>query len=206
MEARKNARRRRLFVDKPFQLRTTLIGIVYIMATAFCLSLPAFYLMRLMRILLATSTGEMAAVYRTHQTYTMLALIGFLIGLIALWTIFTLWRTQRIAGPLVKITRHIHDFSTGNFSDRIRLRSGDYLKSLTDSLNSMADSLEERDRAIRRRIQESLDRRLASGGPGAEMLQHLSADVAKAFEEHSADEPPVADEPASEDLVHSEKP
>lgn len=206
MDVGKIGRRRKLVVDKRFQLQATLIGIVYIVATATCLSLPAFYLIRLTRILLATSTGEMAAVYRTQQTTTMVALVGFVIGLIALWTIFTLWRTHRIAGPLVKITRYIHDFSTGNFSGRIQLRSGDYMQALASSLNSMADSLEERDRAIRRRIQESLDQRMASGGPGTEMLRHLSAEVAKTFEEHSTHEPPVVGEPAPEDLVYSDNP
>ena len=206
MEFGKIGRRRTLIVDKSFQFKATLIGVIYIMATAVCLALPAFYLMRLMRILLATSTGEMAAVYRNQQNYTVVAVVGFLIGLIALWTYFTLWRTQRIAGPLIKISRYIHDFSTGNFSGRIQLRSGDHMHALADSLNSMASSLEERDRAIRQRIQETFDQRMAGGGAETEMLQHLSAEIATAFDEHSASEPQPTDEPASEDLVYSENP
>jgi nitrogen fixation/metabolism regulation signal transduction histidine kinase len=199
-------RRKTLVVDKQYQYKTTIIGIVYILAAAFCLSLPIINLMRAMNLLLQSHSAGMVDMYKTQQQYTIMAMIGFFAGLLALWTGFTIWRTHRVAGPVVKISRHIHEFATGDFSGRIRLRSKDELQALAESFNKMADSLQEREQAIQLRIREGIEnaRGQAKNSTSGETLDRIADEVTRAFQDHRPPEPAAEAEPAPEDLVTTE--
>jgi nitrogen fixation/metabolism regulation signal transduction histidine kinase len=122
---------------------------IYIVAVAVCLALPLVNTMKSVGVLLEGRSEDLVSYYTTQQNYTIASLVLFFVGILGAWTVFMLWRTHKIAGPLVKITRYIHQFATGNFADRIQLREKDQLQALAGALNSMAASLEERDRAIR---------------------------------------------------------
>ncbi len=50
--------------------------------------------------------------------------------------------SHKIAGPVYRIEKTIGKMAQGDFSDRITLRKGDEMKSLADSINKLADSLE----------------------------------------------------------------
>ncbi|MDH3215801.1 MAG: HAMP domain-containing protein [Candidatus Krumholzibacteria bacterium] len=200
-------RRRKIVVDRQFQVRATLIGMIYIVAVAVCLSLPLVNTMRSIGVLLEGRSQDLVTFYRTQQTYTILSLALFFVGILGAWTVFMLWRTHKIAGPLVKITRHVHQFATGNFTERIRLREKDQLQALANTLNDMASSLEERDRAIKEEIlsqvnavKQTLHANPASGN-GTRVIDQLLASVGRSFE--AKWEAPVPTEDAQEEPVYS---
>jgi methyl-accepting chemotaxis protein len=129
-----------------------------------------------------------------------------MVGILGAWTVFSLWRTHKIAGPLVKITRYIHQFATGNFKDRIELRTGDQMQALARALNNMAGSLEERDRAIREETLDQIEAVRCSllDTPSAERaiqtLERLSEGISHSFDEKW--EAPTPEE-APKEPVHS---
>ncbi|QDF30405.1 ArsS family sensor histidine kinase [Halarcobacter anaerophilus] len=49
----------------------------------------------------------------------------------------------KLLSPLKKITKDMEDFSKGNFSSRVDIKSNDEIGSLSKTFNSMADNLEE---------------------------------------------------------------
>ncbi|MFQ5512377.1 MAG: HAMP domain-containing protein [Candidatus Krumholzibacteriia bacterium] len=200
-------RRRTVVVDKRFQYDATVIGVVYILAAAFCLSLPIINLMRSMNLVLASQSPDMIAIYHAQHRYTVLALVGFLAGLLTLWIAFSIWRTHRVAGPVVKITHHMHQLAAGDMAGRIRLRAKDELKALAESFNQMAESLEGRERTIRLRIDQGIENarcKLDGSAPAGDALNRLSAEVSQAFEQRCQIPATSHPQAASEDAVTSD--
>ena len=134
-------------------------------------------------MLLEGRSEELVQVYHRQQMYTIVSLLIFFVGLVVAWTMFSLWRTHKVAGPIVKLTRHIHMFSAGKFSDRIQLRDRDELQALARALNEMAESLEERDEKLRseiRRVIEANRQRFynsSSAETGVQAFEQLVRDV-----------------------------
>jgi methyl-accepting chemotaxis protein len=190
-------RRTRIVVDKGFQIRTTLGGIVYILAVAVFLGFPLVEMMGHIDTLLQGRPEDLATFYKTQKAFTIASTALFVVGILGAWTVFSLWRTHKIAGPLVKITRYVHQFATGNFGDRIVLRDRDQLQALATALNNMARSLQERDEAIQADIVDHVERarRRLYDTPGAEegleALERLSETVNGSFNSRwEAPEPP----------------
>lgn len=191
-----NDRRTKIVVDRQFQLKATLVGMLYIVAVAVCLSLPLVNTMRSIGTLLEGRSENLVAFYNTQQTYTIISLVLFFVGILGAWTVFMLWRTHKVAGPLVKITRHVHQFATGDFSGHIQLRERDQLQALAVALNEMAASLDERDRAIREQILSEIEsvKRALYDSPtpdnGVRAVEQLAAQVGQSFDaEWQAPEP-----------------
>lgn len=167
-------RRKKVLVDRRFQLRATVIGVCYIAAMAAFLFFPLLETLKSLEVLAQAHSEDLATFYRKQQTYTITSASLFIAGILGAWTVFTLWRTHKVAGPIVKITRHVHQFATGNFEGRIQLREGDELQALATALNDMATSLEERDHAIRSEVLAQIDalKRSLYDTPRAETAIH----------------------------------
>lgn len=199
-------RRRKIVVDKKFQVGTTVVGLVYIAAVSVFLTVPLFEMMKHVDVLLGNHSDELAAFYKAQQRSTTASFILLMFGVLGGWTVFSLWRTHKIAGPLVKITRYVHQFATGNFKDRIVLRTGDQMQALARALNDMAQSLQERDQAIRN---ETLDEIKAvrnelldvpSAERAVQALERLSEGISQSYDTRwEAPEP----EEAPREPVHS---
>jgi len=190
-------RRTKIVVDKGFQIRTTLGGIIYIVAVAAFLGFPLIEMMGHVDTLLKDRPDDLVSFYKTQKSLTVASTILAIIGVLGAWTAFSLWRTHKISGPLIKITRYVHQFATGNFADRIVLRERDQLQALAEALNSMAKSLEERDKTIQTDIVDQIERtrRRLYDTPGAEggleALERLSETVSSGFDTRwEAPEPP----------------
>jgi methyl-accepting chemotaxis protein len=183
-----HGRRRKILVDRRFQIGTTVVGLVYISAVAVFLTVPLFEMMKHVDVLLGSHSDELASFYKAQQRATTTSFLLFMFGILGGWTLFSLWRTHKIAGPLVKITRYVHQFAAGNFKDRIQLRSGDQLQALAQALNNMAGSLEERDQAIREETLDQIEAVRCSlmDTPSAERaiqtLERLSEGVNRSYE------------------------
>jgi HAMP domain-containing protein len=67
------------------------------------------------------------------------ALAVLALSCLGMWVVFS----HRIFGPTVPIRRHIQKLIAGDYSSRIRLRSGDEFKALAAELNTLAEKLEQ---------------------------------------------------------------
>jgi methyl-accepting chemotaxis protein len=153
----KEGRRRKILIDPKIQIAPTLMGLGFIAAVTLFLFLPLLETMRSVDVLLEGKSEGLIRYYKTQQTSTIVSIGLFLGGVLGLWTASMLWRTHKIAGPIVKITRHIHQFAAGNFASRIQLRDHDQMQGLASAVNGMADSLQERDQVIQRAVLAQID-------------------------------------------------
>lgn len=111
--------RRRIFVMPRFQF----IFLVYSFSMA---AIPLFVLSmsrELMMYFEGTNVYMMVALF-TSLTLVFLALVGILLS-------------NRIAGPLYRVTRHLNDLAEGNASGEIRLRDNDYFTELAEAANKV---------------------------------------------------------------------
>lgn len=157
MNMLRTGRRRKILVDPRFQVAPVLMGLGFIAAVTVFLALPLLEAMRAVNALLDGQNSELIRYYKTQQTSTLVSIVLFLGGVVGLWTASMLWRTHKIAGPIVKITRQIHQYATGDFWGRIQLREKDELQALANAINGMADSFQERDRAVCQRVLTQID-------------------------------------------------
>jgi len=185
-------RRRQIIVDKPFQWRATLVGMTYMIAISMVVAIPLVATMRANGVLFA-GRDEMLDLYQTQQRFFALSLFVFTVGVTGAWTIFNLWRTQRIAGPVVKMTRFLHNVGSGDFGERVQLRSKDEFQGLAGAINGMVESLEARDDEMRRDLLDiahsgSMDRLVDYANNRLSADAHDSASV-------EIEQPDPADEP-----------
>ena len=143
------SRRRQLIVNKGFQFRFALTGAAYIVIIAICLALPFLPLLNTINALLEGASSDLVDLVHRQQKYTILAFVLSTVWLITAWIIFSLRRSHKIAGPNMKITRFIDGITAGNFKDRVHLRSGDELQSISRALNNMLDRLQTREEEIK---------------------------------------------------------
>jgi methyl-accepting chemotaxis protein len=202
-------RRRRIVVDKRYQYKSTVTGILYILALSASFALPVIYLMHSMDILLQGRSEEINSLYQAQQRHMIIAVVLYLIGITFAWSVFSLWRTHKVAGPIIKITRHIREVGAGNFSTRIKLRAKDELQGLAEAFNTMTESLQERDRTIRAQIMEQIRaaKEEVSNSPtperSNEVIEKLLSGINQQFfGDVWLDDPASAPEGLPEDLAH----
>ena len=139
-KASKKHLRRQYLVDRRYQLGfvTRLLGIIFV--AAFVSSLVSMAIMwnsmydPVMpdQTMLATAAS---AVAMTLLIEVLLAVpIVFYLGIRS---------THRVVGPLPRIKRALEAIGRGDFSQRLTLRSGDVLEDLVESINKMAEQLEQ---------------------------------------------------------------
>jgi HAMP domain-containing protein len=203
-----SGRRKQIVVDRQFQVQAAIIGAIYILAVATSLVIPLFNMVKATNILLEGHSEEMVEVFRSQQQYTIISLVVFFVSLTGAWVAFTLWRTHKVAGPVVKITRFIHEVAAGNFSHRITLRTGDELQALASALNVMTENLEERERTIREELHAQIQAartdiyNSSSAERSIEALDRLNTGIDHSFHTRPA-ATPQQDGSEEEDLIYS---
>lgn len=164
MDILTGGRRRKLIVDKSFQLRTAFASVFYVVAVGTCLSVPFIYLIRSTNYLLASHGRELAQLVRDQQKITVVAASLYLVGLLVASIFFSLWRSHRVAGPVVNFKRNLEMLAQGNFSARVRLREGDELRDLAEAFNAAAERLQEREKNLADRTRHCLEKAKAAIG------------------------------------------
>ena len=149
-------RRRKVIVDKEFQWKSTIIGLIYIMSIAIFVAIPFVYLLKATDGLLSGYSEELTGSFAQLQTITMVAGSLFIILMAAAWIRFSLKRSHRIAGPIINFKRVIDEFAKGNFAARIKLREKDELQAVADALNSMAENLRAREQTLNERLRNQI--------------------------------------------------
>jgi HAMP domain-containing protein len=192
--------RRRLVIDRNYRVREVIAGIVYTMIVAGVVAIPLLQISLSMDVL--TRDDVSGAPYRAERVQAIAALGVLLLVLVCVWVIFTALRSHAVAGPLVRITRHIHDLSAGRLDARLNLRSRDEMQALANAMNRMTDGLQERDDTIKAGILTQIQLAQASlkaadsSERAARALERLTRSV-----EHAYDEPDPALNKAVENLL-----
>ena len=161
---RRLLRRRRYFIKKSFQTKF-IIGFIGL------LIVQAFLVVALFTSLASQTftTGYQGArlvIDRTSSFFfinflIMSAIVGITVVLAGITVFIVL--SHRIAGPLYKCEKMLHDMSTGNVSARMRLRKTDQLGEFENAFNMVLHAMDSRIGEVKRELEEA-ERLLSSEG------------------------------------------
>jgi PAS domain S-box-containing protein len=90
-----------------------------------------------------------------------------------------LWLARRLAGPILKLTESAKTIAAGRFYARVTVTTRDEIGTLAEAFNQMADTLEEKHRALRQ-ANDELERRVE------ERTSQLTAEIAERKEAEEA--------------------
>lgn len=159
-------RRKQFIVDRQFQLRFALTGLMYISTIAICLYLSITPLLITLSVLLEGQPSNMVEFVERQRASSLLTFILCSFAFGVAWFLFSLDRSHKIAGPNFKITRFLNNMTPDTLEQRLSLRKGDELQSIVDGLNGLLDRLQGREEEIKLRIARfSIDGGDDSGSP-----------------------------------------
>jgi methyl-accepting chemotaxis protein len=145
-------RRKKIIVDKDFQGRTTLIGLIYLFAVGISVAIPFVFLLRSANSIYADSPAELIMVMNSLKRFWIVVGPLSLLALVAAWIFFSLRRSHAVVGPIANITRIINEFAKGDFSARVKLRTQDQLQDIARALDTMAENLAVRERILNEKL------------------------------------------------------
>jgi methyl-accepting chemotaxis protein len=104
-------------------------------------------------------SNDLDTQYTSAQKFLSLAkqVVPAVIILFILFFIHLTIITHKICGPLINFTKTFSKISRGDFSSKVKLRKGDYLKYECDKINEMIDSLSASIRSARENQTEIVD-------------------------------------------------
>lgn len=191
-------RRRKYIIEKGLQFRY--IGLVFALAliasivTGWTVFATGWHFLG-EKLASVYPQGRLAYVLRA----TNLALVRNLLLISPLIFILGLLFSHRIAGPVYRIGKTLRDISKGNLGLRIRLREGDELVDLADTINNLTENFNKTiilDKDIVIKIEKDLGeiKKLASSQPCdctkiealIESLQEKSKELASSFNKWTA--------------------
>jgi methyl-accepting chemotaxis protein len=141
MSPEESYKRTQYLVDRGYQLRFVTRLFLAVLAVATISSLISCGL-------LWTSMDRPGAGLDTSLVIALIAIATTLLIelLLAIPIVFFLGirQTHRVVGPMNRLKRTLQAIGTGDFSQRITLREGDVLEDLAQSINRMAENLQQR--------------------------------------------------------------
>jgi methyl-accepting chemotaxis protein len=134
-------KRRQYLVDPAYQLRFVTRIFMVVMAVAVTSSLLASALLwnNLFSPDLQRQTSIVTALIAVATTLLVELLLA-----IPLVFYLGIHQSHRIVGPMNRLKRTLEAIGNGDFSQRITLRKGDLLEDLAQSINQMAEHLQQR--------------------------------------------------------------
>lgn len=197
-------RRRQYLIDKKYQFRFVMGGVVYIAAITVCLTLPFMPLISSMNALLVDVPSEVADMVQRQQNWVIVTFVLCAVWLMAAWVIFAILRSHKIAGPVYNIVNFMKKVSGGDLKARVVLRNGDDLQSIAGGLNDMLGNLQAREETIKQRIQEFLRSEEVKPGPTHDRGQRAIAFIFR--DSASAESPTAARQAPKSELQTQEVP
>ena len=141
----KNIAKRSIFiVDRPFQVKYSLLFTLagVLIAILFCAHI-FYFLNEYLQIVIPDYLDRPQVYSFIMSEKRKIAL--YLIVLVSFLSCFLFFMgivlTHKIAGPIMVIKRRMADIERGDFGAQIKLRRGDEFKDLADSFNKMLNSL-----------------------------------------------------------------
>ena len=132
--------RRQYIVARKFQLKYVgMILLLMFLTAGFCSYVIYYTTMILFGEKLANvyPQGQLVSIVQTVNFRILLSIlfISPLVGFLGIYL------SHKIAGPIYRIERFLASMAAGDLSARIKLRRGDEMVSLADSINKLTDSL-----------------------------------------------------------------
>ncbi|MFH1359629.1 MAG: HAMP domain-containing protein [Candidatus Omnitrophota bacterium] len=141
------SKRKIIFVDKQVQGSYMLMTGLSVFFTGLCVGVTTYCLMFNS---LAEQMGTLNLAKFDFQIVTesdiprFIAVLAAIIGLSILTSLFFLFYTHRIVGPIKRMQAAFETAGRGDFSVRLRLRQKDLLVPLAESFNKMAEQLQDK--------------------------------------------------------------
>ncbi|MEW6534760.1 MAG: methyl-accepting chemotaxis protein [Candidatus Auribacterota bacterium] len=139
-------RRRKILIDKPLQIRYTIMVVVLIIAYSALLIYTVHSNSTTttnMLLELIDHKPELAGKFKSIDTITVLiSVIGMGIATLII-TYIGIFSTHKVAGPIYRFKKHLSSIKEGNFSVRTYLRKNDMLNELADDFNQASEKLKE---------------------------------------------------------------
>ena len=161
-------RRKNYFIKKSFQTRFSLRFAVLIVLEAVLIAGLLYYISR--GTLTTGYSGTELRIERTASFFYVGFLLILLIASVAVGLVGMLvfiFYSHRIAGPLFRFQKSLQEIAAGDLTGRIHLRQKDQLGDLGESINLMAQAMDQRVGEIKKEIEA------ASKQPGKESLARL---------------------------------
>ena len=140
-EQKRPYRRRQYFIRKEFQLRYIGLILFVMLFSAIIAGYTIYYnSWALLGTKLANvyPQGQLVSIFRSVN----IRFAGTMIFVSMLCIGIAIIASHRIAGPVYRIMKFMETLTAGDYSQRIRLRKGDELKDLAESINKFVDKLE----------------------------------------------------------------
>ena len=138
-------RRKNYFIERSFQTRF-IIKFCMLTIIGGLLTIGLLYFLSLRSTTVAIVNSEV--VVKTTADFLLPILIQTVVVVMVLVSIatiiVTLFVSHKIAGPLYRLKKGMHDLGEGNFSTEIKIRKFDQLKDVVEAFNNMAKSLKEK--------------------------------------------------------------
>jgi len=173
-----NKKRKTLFIQKKFQLKS-IASILIIIAASGLLSGLIFYF-----LLASELSSELhvahSQIKNTWDSLAPVIVFGNIITIIVVGiaaAIVVLYQSHKIAGPLYRIQTICDDVAKGNYDTMTSLRKDDQLTSLAQSFESMLTALQEKDTKRKEAITIVIDlvKTLEEGSLSPEQLKTLTS-------------------------------
>ncbi|MFC2091868.1 hypothetical protein ACFLTD_03760 [Elusimicrobiota bacterium] len=143
-------RRRQILVDKKLQIKIIIAAILAI-SGVFLISGILTYTMAIQLERNANkdfpgvsveSTDDVVLVERiVVKSGVARFILTFMVVILVFATIFTLFYTNRLAGPIYHLQQHIEKMIEGDFTEELQFREKDEFKYLADAINKLQDKL-----------------------------------------------------------------
>jgi hypothetical protein len=155
-QGRNQRRLSNYLIDRRFQLKYSMLAVVGSVIIACVLGAllyqarsEASTLLRDQLISLQPSAELSGLINQTLEEdrgKTLWTLVAAMAGFVLVLTLFGIYYTHKVAGPLFAISRYIDDITEGRLSDVRPLRKGDELQGFFVTFNSMLKTLQQRER------------------------------------------------------------
>lgn len=138
-------RRKTYFIEKSFQARfITKFCMIVIAGGLLTIGILYFLSMRSTTVVIVNSEVVVKATADFLLPILIQTVIVVMILVSIATIIVTLFVSHKIAGPLYRLKKAMHDLAEGDFSTEINLRKLDQLKDIAQEFNNMAKKLKER--------------------------------------------------------------
>ena len=137
-----NRRSKNLFINKGLQFRFIMTSLMYMFLVMVVTTVAIVY----HDLYLMFSSQDLKEQYTAAQNFLVLVkrLGPSTVFIFIIFFIHQLFMTHRICGPLVNFTTTFKKIGAGDFSRKVILRKGDYLKVECDAINGMIDGLSQK--------------------------------------------------------------
>lgn len=136
-------KRRSVLVDRSYQLRFSLVSLLFVFALLVPLNLSFYYNITSDAAALQASPELRGFLQSQDRAQFFLVLLGSLAFLCGHF-VFNILETHHTAGAALAIHRHLRKIEQGRFGVTVRLRKDDNLLDLQGAFNRMSLSLRER--------------------------------------------------------------